>query len=127
MTDAEIVKAWEWCEHFENNIVLKGKGDEKCVQALQVMGIVRNVLKDYERQKAEIERLEKARQKQAQFLGEERGQKYELINKITKAKAEARKEFAERLINIAVGKWTEKVSVADIDNLLEEMEGEDRE
>ena len=33
-------------------------------------------------QAAEIERLEKARQKQAQFLGEELGQKYELLNKI---------------------------------------------
>ena len=76
-------------------------------------------------QAAEIERLEKARQKQAQFLGEERGQKYELIDKLSKAnteierleemfdssvssernvvdnigyeKSEAIKEFAERL------------------------------
>ena len=82
-------------------------------------------------QSAEIERLEKARQKQAQFLGEERGQKYELINKITKAKSEAIKEFAERLtdkadlikVNAFDSKWA--ISQDDIDNLLKEMVGDD--
>ena len=55
MTDSEIIKALGWCEQFENNIVFKGSGDEKCVQALQVMVIIKHALKEYNRQRAEIE------------------------------------------------------------------------
>ena len=36
-------------------------------------------------------------------------------------KTKAIKEFAERLIDIAVGRWVNTVSVADIDNLVKEM------
>lgn len=59
MTDNEIIKALEWCEHFENNIVFKGSGDEKCVQALQMMVVIKHALRNYNRQQAEIERLQK--------------------------------------------------------------------
>lgn len=80
-----------------------------------------------EEQQAEIERLEKARHKQAQFLEEERGQKYELINKITKAKTDAIKEYDYRL-------WLECVKIMNLNQLdvmrelrekvIEEMVGE---
>lgn len=92
LTDSEIVKALERCgQHREccycNSVEECGNKRVLTESCLDIIN----------RQKAEIERLEKARQKQAQFLGEERGQKYELLNKITNAKTEVIKEFAERL------------------------------
>lgn len=53
LTDNETIKALEWCEQFEHNIVFKGNGDEKCVQALQMMVVIKHALKEYNRQKAE--------------------------------------------------------------------------
>lgn len=52
---------------------------------------------EIERLKAEIERIQKARLKQAKFLAEQKAQKYELINKLSRAKTESYKEFVERL------------------------------
>ena len=59
MTDEQIISALEWCEHFENNLVLSGKIGEKFTLALQALQTIRQVLKDFNRQKAEIERLKK--------------------------------------------------------------------
>lgn len=90
MIDNEIIKALEWCEQFEHNIVFKGNGDEKCVQALQMMVVIKHALKEYNRQKAKIERLQKAIKVQDIMIEQ---QDY----KIKTAKSEARKELAERL------------------------------
>ena len=54
-------------------------------------------MEEIERLKVEIERIQKARLKQAQFLAEQKAQKYELINKLSRAKTESCKEFVERL------------------------------
>ena len=79
------------------------------------------------RQKAEIERIQKARLKQAQFLAEQKAQKYELINKLSRAKAEAYKEFAERLKEKKLQSTMDRriCTFEMIDNLLKEMVGED--
>ena len=59
MKDSDIIKALEWCEQFENNIALCGNFGEKHRRALQVMQLIKLVLKDYTRQKAEIEKKDK--------------------------------------------------------------------
>ena len=85
-----------------------------------------NLLK---RQKTEIERLEKARQRQAYLSCNIRGQKYELMNRISAVKNEAYKEFAERLKSyLLLNKKGEMsvISFENVDNLLKEMVGEDR-
>lgn len=61
MTDNEIIKALER------------------LSAENPDGFSADVLEVVNRLKKEIEKLEKARQKQGQFLAEERGQKYELM------------------------------------------------
>ena len=83
MTDNEIIKAVECCI-----------GNTKCGECpmFRTPNCMNKVF-DYaldliNRQKAEVEKLDKARKKQAVFLEEERGQKYELINKLGKANAE---------------------------------------
>ena len=94
-TDEEIIKALELCNKPADPEICENCpfcSDFKCLYILKA-----NALKLINRQKAEIEKLENARQKQAQFLSEERGQKYELIDKLSQVKAEAYKEFAERL------------------------------
>lgn len=70
--------------------------------------------------------MEKVRKRQAQFLDEERGQKYELYNVIAKTKSNAIKEFAERVKrysfvdNLSLdGKET--VYVDDINSIAKEM------
>lgn len=50
-----------------------------------------------EDQQAKINKLEKARQKQAYLLCNLKGQKYELINRISAVKNEAYKEFANKV------------------------------
>ena len=59
MTDNDIIKALEWCELFADNIVFSNKKGEKYTFALQSLQTITQVLKDYNRQKAEIERLQK--------------------------------------------------------------------
>lgn len=119
LSDNEIIKALE-------SLLDKMRAYESS-QASIGKGLVEDIISMYDRQKAENERLEKARQKQAQFLGEERGQKYELINKITKAKSEAIKEFAERLKEKAPNIIEERFHILrnEIDNLVKEMVGDD--
>jgi len=65
------------------------------------------------RQKAEIERL-KAEANCADGYADAL---------VERAKTEAIKEFAEKLIDIAVGNWEHKVDVGTIDNLVKEMVG----
>ena len=55
MTEAEIMKALEWCEMFTDNIVLSSKKGEKFTFALQSLQTIKQVLKDYNRKNAEIE------------------------------------------------------------------------
>ena len=80
------------------------------------------------RQRAEIERLEKARQRQAYLSCNLRGQKYELMNRISVVKNEAYKEFAEKLKDEWFCNCYDSPDV-DFDdfifNLLKEMVGEE--
>ena len=95
MNDNEIVKALECCamgsypacrecpyhdQYINRNCIAKRNDDIKDL---------------INRQQAEIEKLNKARQKQAVFLGEEREQKYELIDKLSKANTEIERLRAE--------------------------------
>jgi hypothetical protein len=57
MTEAEIMKALEWCELFTDNIVLSNKKGEKFTFALQSLQTIKQVLKDYNSKNAKIEKL----------------------------------------------------------------------
>ena len=113
MTDNEIIKALECCTGYncENCKALK------YYDYMHPEALARASLDLINRQNAKIERLEKIRAKQANIIGEERGQKYELLNKICKAKSEAIKEFTERLKAKKCGLFNR----IDIDNLVKEM------
>lgn len=65
--------------------------------AKEVVETLKQAIDLIEGQQAKINKLEKARQKQAYLLCNLKGQKYELINRISVIKNEAYKEFAERL------------------------------
>jgi hypothetical protein len=123
-TDEEIIKALELCNKPADPEICENCpfcSDFKCLYILKA-----NALKLINRQKAEIEKLENARQKQAQFLSEERGQKYELIDKLSQVKAEAYKEFAERLKEKKLQSTLDaRICTTEmIENLLKEMVGE---
>ena len=117
MTDAEIIKALECCS--------ADKSTKYCLTCpLQDMGFVgecipeksKNALDLINRQKAEIERLKEVNEK---LLIDFNG----LSGVIKRAKAEAYKEFAERLKEMVT---PFKYSFNnDIDNLLKELVGED--
>lgn len=105
--------------------------------AKEVVETLKQAIDLIESQQAKINKLEKARQKQGKFLAEERMQKYELINKLSTAKDEAYKEFAEKIkksIKENVdeawhrddgnGIYDAEYVLDDIDNLLKEMVGE---
>ena len=89
MTDNEIIKALECC------CTLNGVGCRNCPQydihsAMCVKNLIRNALDLIDRQKAEIERLEKVLNGRDQLIN--------ALNKCYKqAKSEAIKEFAEEL------------------------------
>lgn len=92
-TDEEIIKALELCNKPADPEICNSCpfcSDFKCLYILKA-----NALNLINRQKAEIEKLENARQKQAQFLSEERGQKYELIDKLSQVRIAAYKDFAD--------------------------------
>lgn len=120
MTDIEIIKV------LENSInTYNQKGIYVDTENLQ-----QQVLDLIKRQRAEIERLEKARQRQAYLSCNLRGQKYELMNRISVVKNEAYKEFAE----IIKDKWFDNrydspnVDFDDfIDDALKELIGENNE
>ena len=121
MTDEEIIKAWEWCEMFTDNIVLSNKKGEKFTFALQSLQTIKQVLKDYNRQKAEIERLRTSND--VLIMAKELCKGWE-----ERAKAEAVKEFAERLKGEMLGKYcmyfNYEITNVIIDKLLKEMVGE---
>lgn len=125
-TDEEIIRNYEWCIGCTSDRCRECTMDEEgfCEEELQDL-----VLDLINRQKAEIERLEKARQRQAYLSCNLRGQKYELMNRISVVKNEAYKEFAE----IIKDKWFDNrydspnVDFDDfIDDALKELVGEDR-
>ena len=154
MTDNEIIKALEWCNQFENNIVFNGNGDEKCVQALQMMVVIKQALNEFNRQKAEVDELQhrnaeldielKAMRGAANsykaaverletetlILSQKRANIFEITQAYERGRAEAIKEFAERLKNslFSVSKTTDghyvhHISGDEIDNLVKEMVG----
>lgn len=89
-TDEEIIKALEdyikenEFEYFHSNMM----GEYP---------LIRKSLSIINSQKAEIERVQRARLKQAQFLADQKEQKCELIDKLSQARVEAYKEFAEKI------------------------------
>lgn len=95
MTEKQIIKSLECC--------LNADGCKKCAfnvhSANCIKILMRHTIDLINRQKAKIGELEVARKKQAQFLSEERAQKYELIDKLSTIRFEACKEFAKRLCN----------------------------
>lgn len=65
--------------------------------AKEVVETLKQAIDLIESQQAKINKLEKVRQKQAECLVELRGQKYELMNRISTVKNEAYKEFANKV------------------------------
>lgn len=95
--------------------------------AKEVVETLKQAINLIESQQAKINKLEEARQRQAYLLCNLRGQKYELMNRISVVKNEAYKEFAE----IIKDKWFDnRYDSPDVDfddfisNLLKEMVGE---
>lgn len=135
-TDEEILKALECClcDNLEclqcdNKELCKIERDELAVKTL---GLINRKMEEIDRLKAEIERIQKARLKQAQFLAEQKAQKYELMKKLSQAKAEACKEFAEKLKKKCYEDFEETdemlapyVTEDNIDEVLKEMISEE--
>lgn len=97
--------------------------------AKEVVEVLKQAIDLIESQQAKINKLEKARQKQAYLLCNLKGQKYELINRISIVKNEAYKEFVERIKD----KWFDNHYDSPdvdfdnfIDNILKELVGEDK-
>lgn len=97
--------------------------------AKEVIEVLKQAIDLIESQQAKINKLEKARQKQAYLLCNLKGQKYELINRISIVKNEAYKEFVERIKD----KWFDNHYDSPdvdfdnfIDNILKELVGEDK-
>jgi hypothetical protein len=98
MNDAEIIKALECC------CTTKGGGCKECplndyedTDVCQLK-VTTEAYKLIQRQQAEIEKLKKIQQRQADLILEERGRRYELSSRFTTAKSEAIREFAKELI-----------------------------
>lgn len=126
-TDEEIIKALDICTQQDSSIPCCdcpcwNDDEQECevIDDTVILDIINS-------QKSEIERLKKARLKQAQFLAEQKAQKYELINKLSQVKTESYKEFAERLKEKScdIVLYGEIVTVNTIDNLLKEMVGDE--
>lgn len=112
MTDSEIIKALDNKVHGS---------DYACFEDYEILALIK-------RQQTKINKLEKARQKQANFLSELRAQKYELMNRMPQVKNEAYKEFAERLKSYLLLNKKGEMSVIcfeNVDTLLKEMVGEE--
>lgn len=117
MTDAEIIKALECCKDNSFNNFSCEKCSYHGTRGCCVNNLCEDALALINRQDAEIERLK-------DMVSQNEGAlpRYEAL-----IRAEAVKEFAERLKEKAItyytiiGRW---VSVKDIDNLVKEMEGE---
>ena len=127
MTDNEIIKTMKgcactpdcnWCAYFDP----KQEYSEKCYKR-------RN--RDFDnlinRQKAEIERLNKRIKEQKHALFEQQSYTADLQKQILTAKFEAVKEFVNRLKEKKLQSTMDKriISMETIDNLVKEMVGED--
>ena len=131
--DEEILKALECCL-CDNSECLQCQNKELCKiecdeLAVKTLDLINSKMEEIERLKAEIERIQKARLKQAQFLAEQKAQKYELIDKLSRAKTEAYKEFAERLKSYLLLNKKGSMSVVsfeNIDTLLKRMVGDEQ-
>lgn len=105
--------------------------------AKEVVETLKQAIDLIEGQQAKINKLEKARQKQAYLLCNLKGQKYELINRISVIKNEAYKEFADRIRQVIVLNNTHdgylvhdidyNCLMEDIDDVLKELVGENNE
>ncbi len=124
-TDEEIIRNYEWCIGCTSDRCRECTMDEEGFCEEELQDLVLDLIK---RQREEIERLEKARQRQAYLSCNLRGQKYELMNRISVVKNEAYKEFAERLKSyLLLNKKGEMsvISFENVDTLLKEMVGEE--
>lgn len=102
--------------------------------AKEVVETLKQAIDLIEGQQAKINKLEKARQKQAYLSFNLRGQKYELMNRISVVKNEAYKEFADRIRQVIVLNNTHdgylvhdidyNCLMEDIDDVLKELVGE---
>ena len=132
-TDAEIEKALECCssDNFSKceECPLKSELDEifSCMSTKQklILDYINRLKAKAKEQQEEIERLKAVADAELDTI-HDMGEDYERVLEeepilIQKAKVEAIKEFAERLIDIAVGNWEHKIDVATIDNLVKEM------
>lgn len=97
--------------------------------AKEVVETLKQAIDLIESQQAKINKLEKARQKQAECLVGLRGQKYELMNRMSVIKNEAYKKFAEMIKD----KWFDnRYDSPDIDfddfinNVLKELVGDNK-
>ena len=121
MTDNEIIKAFEHCELEHGCFGCPLAHTQGC------QGVAKEILDLINRQKAEIERLEG-------LVTDGFIDKIMIPMMIKTAKAEAVKEFAERLkeetieVDVSYGygreHYTEAVAVIVIDNLVKEMVGD---
>lgn len=128
MNDAEIIKGLEdsieydceRCPHRPHN-------DCEWTDCETILS--KNILDLIKRQQAEIEKLKKIQQRQADLIIEERGRRYELASRFATAKSEAIKEFAERLKATFPDRQDSRCTLDDcytldiIDNLAKEMTG----
>lgn len=109
MADNEVVKALGWLERLKRDTDVS-----EWAESIEI------ILNEYNRQKAEIERLSI---ESATLVTQLKGA-YEQIHKLNMAKSEAIKEFAERLkgkLQWDVEFDNKLVFESDIDNLVKEM------
>ncbi len=115
MTDNEIIKALECCYLYDVMFCDKCPNKDTCGE----IDVAESAIDLINRQKAEIERLTDTLK--ATIAGQETLQRY-----IATAKAEAIKEFAERLkFNVTGIPWCEYGPVhREVDKLVKEMVGD---
>ena len=108
---------------------------EAVTKGLPCAFLVPKLLEVIESQKAEIEILIRKKETLRDELAEKDAEierlkaeirntdniLYSLDRPLAQIKSEAYREFAERLIDVAVGNWKHKVNVATIDNTLKEL------
>lgn len=122
LTDSEIIKALGDCLHRSCNVCIRRPEEYGATERQCSRGLMKDALSLINRLQAENERLKDTLN--ATIAGQETLQRY-----ITTAKAEAVKEFAERLKEkykpyVILGS---EVAEIEIDNLLKEMLGENNE
>ena len=121
MTDRDIIKALDWCEQFTENLIIADVDTKRRTLGLQAMQTCKEALKLINRQKAEIDCLQKELLKKMYDFETE----YD-----SKIKTEAIKEFARkfkaksivwRIDNFDMGY---QITDEEFDNLVKEMVGE---